>query len=408
MAQYEKIFGDALNNIKLEGRYRIFTDIDYSNSQAPKAFSKRFNKEIVVWCSNDYLGMGQNSKVIDACLKAVKSSGVGSGGTRNISGTNNHILDLENEIADLHNKESALVFTSGYVANHTALSTISKIIPGIVMFSDEKNHASMIHGIRDSRAEKVIFNHCDMADLEAKLKQYPIDTPKMIIFESVYSMQGDIAPIKEICLLAKKYNALTYLDEVHSVGLYGARGAGVAQMLGLEASIDIIQGTLAKAYGVIGGYISAKANIIDAIRSYSPGFIFTTSLPPSVTAAAAASIKHLKSSEFERDSHKKIIATLKSEFRANGIKYFENPTHIVPIIIGDPYLAQSVSESLVERFGIYVQHINYPTVPKGAERLRITPTPLHTKEMLDDLVNALKQVLPAHCMHTVTEQKLCA
>lgn len=393
MIDYKSIFANSIDQIKKEGRYRTFTEMQYQNSKSPRAYSPRFGRDITVWCSNDYLGMSQHPVVKKAAIDAIEMAGAGTGGTRNISGTNSFMVELEREMADLHAKESALVFTSGYVANQATLSTLSKIIPDIVMFSDSMNHSSMIHGVRDSRAEKEVYKHADMADLEAKLQSYPVERPKIIIFESVYSMTGDVSPIKDICALAKKYNALTYIDEVHSVGLYGSRGAGVANMLGLEGEIDIIQGTLAKAYGVIGGYISGDKEIIDAIRSYAPGFIFTTSLPPAVTAAAAASVKHLKNSDAERAKHQEIIAKVKKELSARGIEYMTNLTHIIPIVIGDPTEAKEISETLLRDHGIYVQHINYPTVPRGTERLRVTPNPLHTEAMVQEFATALEAVM---------------
>jgi 5-aminolevulinate synthase len=389
---YNKIFNDALSQVKLEGRYRIFTELQYQNT-SPVAYSARFNRDIIVWCSNDYLGMSRNPQVIEAALEATKLMGVGSGGTRNISGTNSPMVALEKELASLHNKEAALVFTSGYVANQASLSTLAKIIPNIVMFSDESNHASMIHGIKDGRSEKVVYRHNDMEHLEELLKQYPLEHPKLIVFESVYSMIGDISPIKAICDLAKKYNAMTYIDEVHSVGLYGDQGAGVAQMLGVADKIDIFQGTLAKAFGVIGGYIAGSKECIDAIRSYAPGFIFTTSLPPAISNAALASVRILRSTNKERDAHKKMVNYVKMLLRNEGIEFIDNDTHIIPVMIGDPVKCQSISETLLKDYGIYVQHINFPTVPRGKERLRITPTPLHTEEMAQYLVKSLAEVM---------------
>jgi 5-aminolevulinate synthase len=400
MTNYKKIFGDAVGQVKKEGRYRVFNELSYSNSSPPTAYSARYGKEITVWCSNDYLGMSQNSLVKKAAINAIEQAGTGTGGTRNISGTNGYVAALERELADLHSKESGLVFTSGYISNQATLSVLGKIIPNIVMFSDEMNHASIIQGVCDSKCEKVIFKHSDMSDLEEKLKQYQSDCPKIIIFESVYSMQGDISPIKEICALAKKYNALTYIDEVHSVGLYGNRGAGVAEMLGAQNEIDIIQGTLAKAYGVIGGYITGNKEIIDAIRSYAPGFIFTTTLPPAVCAAAMASVQHLKTSSVEREAHKSAITKVKDGLDILGISYLENPTHIIPIMIGNPNKAREISDTLLSDYGIYVQHINFPTVPRGTERLRVTPTPLHTDEMIDYFCNSLSEVLIKYGIQT--------
>ena len=393
MLDYKKLFHSSIDQIKKEGRYRTFTELQHNNYGSPEFFSPRFNKKITVWCSNDYLGMSQNASVRQAAIDAIRNSGTGTGGTRNISGTNSYIIELEREIADLHSKQLALIFTSGYIANQSTLSVLNKIIPDLVMFSDEFNHASIIHGIRESRAEKVIYQHIDVLDLENKLQQYPISTPKIIIFESVYSMLGDISPVKKICALAKKYNALTYIDEVHSVGLYGNRGAGIAELLGVEDKIDIIQGTLAKAIGVIGGYIAADSEIVDAIRSNAPGFIFTTSLPPAVCAAAACSIKYLKNHQNGRDIHQKIIDKVKGRLTACNIEFLDNPTHIIPIIIGDPVKVEQISQRLLKDYGIYVQHINFPTVPKGSERLRITPTPLHTDEMIDYFIDSLSKVL---------------
>jgi len=393
MVFYKKIFNESLDQVKKEGRYRTFTELQFTKSNPPVAYSPRFGRDITIWCSNDYLGMSQNKSIMESSINAIKEAGVGSGGTRNISGTNSYIVALEKELADLHAKDSALVFTSGYVANQATLSTLTKIIPDLVMISDEMNHASMIQGIRDSKAEKRIFKHSDLEDLENILKEYPIVRPKILIFESVYSMQGDIAPMKGICELARKYNALTYLDEVHSVGMYGERGAGVAQMLGVEDGIDIMQGTLAKAFGVIGGYIAGRTEIVDAIRSYAPGFIFTTSLPPSVSSAALSSIRHLKDSNVERQKHQAAVKQLKARLDEARIEYMRNETHIIPVLIGDPVKSQRVSEKLLSEHGIYVQHINFPTVPRGTERLRITPTPLHTDEMMDYFVDALDQVL---------------
>lgn len=396
MVNYTKLFQDNLLRIKNEDRYRVFTELNYSKSKAPVAFSPRFNRDITVWCSNDYLGMSQHPEVKQAAIDAINNIGAGSGGTRNISGTNSPIVSLEKEISLLHSRESALVFTSGYVANQAALSVLSKILPDLVFFSDELNHASMIQGIRDSRAEKVVFKHCDPNDLEDHLKKYDINRPKVIVFESLYSMEGDISPIREYVELAKKYNALTYIDEVHSVGMYGANGAGVANMLGLEQEIDLIQGTLAKAFGVIGGYIAGNQLIIDAIRSNSSGFIFTTSLPPSVTAAAQKSVELVRSNEEIRNNHKVSYNCLKSKLRENNIDFIDHSTHIIPIQIGCATEVKSISETMLKDFGIYIQHINYPTVKRGFERLRITPTPLHTPEMADYLVNSLSETLSRH------------
>ncbi len=401
MLDYLEVFQQALNKVKDEGRYRVFTELKYSANSLPRAFCPRLNKEITVWCSNDYLGMSHNPAVIESMVKAAQTMGVGAGGTRNISGNSMPIVELERELADLHQTEMALVFTSGYVANQATLSTFTKILPDVVMFSDEANHASMINGIKDGRAEKRVFKHNDLEDLEKALQETPISQPKLIIFESVYSMLGDIAPIKEICDLAVKYNALTYIDEVHSVGLYGERGAGIAQMQGVMERIDIIQGTMAKAYGVIGGYIAGKKVIIDAIRSYAPGFIFTTALPPAIAAAAVQSIRYLKTSDVERNKHKEVVNKLKESLSKANICYYKNNTHIIPVHIGDPVLSKLISNRLLEEFGLYVQHINFPTVPKGKERLRITPTPFHTDQMIDELVCALSSVLKEFELLTV-------
>ena len=384
----------ALSSIKAEGRYRTFADITRLAGNFPKAtlHNNEDKKEITVWCSNDYLGMGQNLKVIKEIEKALKSVGAGSGGTRNISGTTHYHVELERELSSLHQKESSLLFTSGYVANEAALSTLSKLIPGLVIFSDENNHASMIAGIRNGRARKVVFKHNDLIDLELKLSELGKNIPKVIVFESVYSMDGDIAPIKEICDLADKYNALTYIDEVHAVGLYGNHGGGIAEQEGQMSRLDIIEGTLAKGYGLVGGYISAKANIVDAIRSYAPGFIFTTSLPPSIIAGAIESVRHLKHSKIEREAMHANASYLKQSLISNELPLIKNNSHIIPLLIGDPILTKKVTDQLLELYSIYVQPINYPTVLKGTERLRITPNPSHTKEDMDFLVESLNSL----------------
>lgn len=392
MLDYTEFFVNAVNRVKSEQRYRVFTELHYSKCSAPLAYCKGLDKNVTVWCSNDYLGMSSNQVVINAMIQAADEMGAGARGTRNISGTNSTIVELEQELSDLHNKEAALVFTSGYIANQATLSVMSKIMPDCVVFSDEANHASIIHGIKESNLEKRIFKHNDLTDLEALLKQYKIDRPKLIVFESIYSMLGDIAPIREITSLAKKFNALTYIDEVHSVGLYGERGAGMAAELGVIDQISIIQGTLSKAFGVIGGYIAANHSIVDAIRSLAPGFIFTTALPAPITAAAIASVKHLKGSSVERTQHKFITAKLKSALKKANINFLDNPSHIIPVMICDPTTAQLLAQTLLHDFSIYAQHINFPTVPRGQERLRITPTPLHTETMLNELVYALSTV----------------
>ena len=388
---YKQIFEHHIDNIKAEGRYRNFVPILRIAEELPYAIDNN-QRKIVLWCINDYLGMSANKNVISEATKALSNFGVGSGGTRNIGGNNKILLELEESLADLHHKEKALVFTSGYVANDATLTSLPKIMPEMVFFSDEMNHASIINGIRNSRAQKHIYAHNNANSLESLLQQVPIDIPKMIVFESVYSMDGLIAPVIEIVSLAKKYNALTYIDEVHSVGLYGNRGAGIADAMGVSDDVDIIQGTLAKAYGTIGGYIASTNLIVDAIRSTAPGFIFTTSLPPVIAASANASVNHLKNSDLERSIHTNRIAALKSALDKANIKYFKNDSHIVPIIIGDPVLTKTISEKLFNEHAIYLQHINYPTVSRGAERLRITVTPHHTDQMIEDLVKALQSV----------------
>ena len=391
---YNDYFTDALNSLKKEGRYRVFNDIKRNIGKFPKAthYSKEDTSEVAVWCSNDYLGMGQNSKVINAMHEAIDSSGAGSGGTRNISGTTHYHVLLEKELADLHNKESALLFTSGYISNEASLSTLASILPDCVIFSDELNHASMIQGMRNSRAERFIFKHNDPDHLASLLQEIDFDRPKLVAFESVYSMDGDIAPIKEICEVAKKYNAMTYLDEVHAVGMYGNRGGGIAERQGLMNELDVIEGTLAKAYGTMGGYIAANKEIIDVVRSFASSFIFTTSLPPAIAAGALASVRHLKKSKIEREKHQERAEMLKNKLRQTGIVVMPSESHIVPVLVGDPVLCKKASDILLKDYAIYVQPINYPTVPKGKERLRFTPSPLHNDEMMDHLVNSLKTV----------------
>jgi 5-aminolevulinate synthase len=387
---YNQYFIDAIDELKTEGRYRIFSDIERSVGEHPIVYDHKRKKNITLWCINDYLGMSQNSKVIAAANKANSEMGVGSGGTRNIGGTHHPMVRLEEELADLHDKEAGLVFTSGYVSNDASISTLAKLLPNCVMFSDQENHASIIEGIRRSNVEKHVYNHLDMQDLEEKLKSVDINLPKIILFESVYSMDGRISPIEEICDLADKYNALTYVDEVHAVGLYGKRGGGICETLGIMNRLSIIEGTLAKGFGVIGGYITSSSVIIDAIRSYAAGFIFTTSLPPALAEAAITSIQHLKNSKKERESLHSNAMKLKKKLREVNIPFIENESHMVPVMVNDPVLSRQISEMLLDEFSIFVQHINYPTVPKGTERLRVTPTPLHTDEMIDDLVEALK------------------
>jgi 5-aminolevulinate synthase len=396
MTDYLSLFSSALEKVKDEGRYRVFTEIEYHGNSFPKAFNKKLGREVIVWCSNDYLGMGRHPKVVEAMVMAAQEMGAGAGGTRNIAGTSSPIVALEREIADLHNKEAGIVFTSGYVANQATLSTLGKILPDCLIISDQDNHASIICGIKDSGLEKSIFVHNDLQSLEKILASQPISRPKLIVFESVYSMSGEIARIPGICQLAQKYNALTYIDEVHSVGLYGRRGAGMSERLGVMSEVDIIQGTFAKAMGVIGGYITGKSVIVDAIRSYAPGFIFTTALPPAVAAAALASLIHLKTHDSERLKLQDIVSSVKQKLHSSDIVFMDHNTHIIPVMICDPFLAQTIAQDLLHNFGIYIQHINFPTVPKGLERLRITPTPLHTSAMVEELVFALSSVLKRH------------
>ncbi len=387
---YAQFFTDAINTLRTEGRYRIFSDIERCVNRRPVAYDHKKQKEITIWCINDYLGMSQHPKIIEAANKANSTMGVGSGGTRNIGGTHHPIIELEAELADLHQKDASLVFTSGYVSNDTTISTLAKLLPNVVMFSDQDNHSSIIEGIKRGGSEKIIYNHLDLVDLENKLKSVDINRPKLIIFESVYSMDGCISPIKEICDLADKYNALTYIDEVHAVGLYGKRGGGICEKLGLMDRLSIIEGTLAKGFGVMGGYITASKEIIDAIRCYAAGFIFTTSLPPALTAAATTSIKYLKTSHKERAALHNNARILKQKLKEEGIPFIENDSHMVPVMVNDPILSRKISEILLDEFSIFIQHINYPTVQRGTERLRITPTPFHNEKMIEDLVAALK------------------
>jgi len=394
MINYSEIFKNSLDKLKSEGNYRIFADLEKLAGNFPQALNYKDNSvsEVTVWCSNDYLGMSQNQDVLDSMTNALKKVGAGSGGTRNISGTNHYHVLLERELCYLHQKEAALLFNSGYLANQATLSTLGKKIPNCIFFSDEKNHASMIQGIKNSGAKKVIFKHNNLDDLEKNLKKFPKSHPKIIAFESVYSMDGDFSPIKSICSLAQKYNALTFLDEVHAVGIYGERGAGVAERDKVMDQVDIIQGTLAKAFGVIGGYITAKKETIDFVRSFSSGFIFTTSLPPCIAAGAYASIRHLKFSSSEREKLFKVVSDLKNALKKNNIPFIDNKSHIIPVIIGDPMLCKKASQMLLDDFQVYVQPINYPTVPKGEERLRITASPQHTSKMIKKLVTALCSV----------------
>lgn len=389
---YDARFEAALDDIRKEGRYRVFTDLERQVGKFPRALSHRTGQEVVVWCANDYLGMGQHPVVLQAMRDTIDMMGAGAGGTRNISGNHHRIVELEATLAELHQKEAALVFTSGYVANEAALSTIGAMLDNCIIYSDAQNHASMIHGIRQSGAEKKIFRHNDVDHLAKLLASSDPRAPKVIAFESVYSMDGDIGPIKEICQLARAYNALTYLDEVHAVGMYGPRGAGIAEREGLMDQVDIIQGTLAKGYGVIGGYIASRTPIVDMVRSYAPSFIFTTSMPPSVAAGAYASIRYLMESSAERDAHQANAEKLKAILTQAGIPVLSCPSHIVPVMVGDPVLCKKASDMLLEQFQMYVQPINYPTVRKGTERLRITPTPLHSEAMMLELRDALVHV----------------
>ena len=393
---YKAAFSTALEQIHAEGRYRVFADLKRHRGQFPKATWTRGDgsrSEVIVWCSNDYLGQGQNPIVLDAMHQAIDEAGGGSGGTRNISGTTHYHVELEAELADLHGKEAALLFTSGYVSNEASLSTLYKILPGLIMFSDELNHNSMISGIRaGKREQRRVFRHNDLAHLEELLMQVPRDAPKVIAFESVYSMDGDITDMKAMVALARKYNAMTYLDEVHAVGMYGPRGAGVAERDGVMDQIDIIEGTLAKGFGVMGGYIAADAVIVDAIRSYADGFIFTTSIPPALAAGAVASIRYLKDHNEIRIAHQERAAALKAKLAKAGLPVMPSESHIVPVLVGDPVHCKMISDILLEEHGVYVQPINYPTVPRGTERLRFTPSPAHTDAMMDDLAQALKSL----------------
>lgn len=407
MFHYDQCLEDHIKSLQDEGRYRVFLDLERVAGQYPKAYnfgdytsvdgkcprnSLEPMSDITVWCSNDYLGMGQHPAVIEAMKDAIDRMGAGAGGTRNISGNHHLIVQLEKELADLHEKEAALVFSSGYVANESTLSTLSKLLPDCVMISDELNHASMIQGILHGKAEKRVFRHNDLEHLEEILKDIDPKRPKLLAFESVYSMDGDICPMKEMLDLADEYNAFTFLDEVHAVGMYGPKGGGIADREGLMERVDIIQGTLAKAYGVIGGYIAAKSSTVDAIRSYASGFIFTTTLPPAVAAGALTSVRHLKTSDEERKMQQARASELRDLLKQAEIPYIDSVTHIVPVLVGDPVLCKEVSDRLLGQFGMYIQPINYPTVPRGTERLRITPGPLHTSEMLKDLVDALSRI----------------
>ncbi|MFV0948811.1 MULTISPECIES: 5-aminolevulinate synthase [unclassified Wolbachia] len=388
MVDYEKIFLNKIKDIKEEGRYREFTHFASLPGKLPYIMDYERNREVIVWCSNNYLGMSQN----DSVIAAIQNSSVGAGGTRNISGTTKEVVELEKSLADLHQKEAALTFACGYLANQTTLSTLSSVIPGVVIFSDEKNHSSMIEGIKSGKRPKHIFRHNDTDHLEQLLRSIDIKTPKIIALESVYSMDGDVAPLEAICDLADQYNAITYLDEVHAVGMYGPRGGGIAEREGLMDRITVIQGTLSKAFGVMGGYIASSKSLVDVIRSSAPGFIFTTAMSPVLAAAAKASVEHLKSSNVEREKQKQSVEKVKDSLRNAGVNFMQTETHIIPIIIGDPELSKKASKLLFDEYGIYVQHINYPTVSKGTERFRITPTPYHTNEMIEHLTKSLVKV----------------
>jgi 5-aminolevulinate synthase len=392
---YQAAIRSALEQVRAEGRYRVFADLKRHRGDFPMATWTSASgdaRDVVVWCSNDYLGQGQNPVVIEAMHRAIDEAGSGSGGTRNISGTTHYHVELEAELADLHGKTGALLFTSGYVSNEATLATLQKILPGLITFSDELNHASMIAGIRNGGGARKIFRHNDLDHLESLLAEAPADAPKLIAFESVYSMDGDISDIPGTAALAKKYGALTYLDEVHAVGMYGPRGGGVSERDGAAGEIDIIEGTLGKAFGVMGGYITADAELVDAIRSYAAGFIFTTSLPPALTAGALASIRWLKAHNEIRERHQERAATLKARFSAAGLPVMPSASHIVPVLVGDPVHCKMISDMLLADHGVYVQPINYPTVPRGTERLRFTPTPFHTDAMMDELTAAMEKL----------------
>jgi 5-aminolevulinate synthase len=407
---YQTIFAEAIAALHAERRYRVFADIERIAGNFPHAIwrSEKGPREIVVWCSNDYLGMGQNETVIAAMTEAARRMGAGAGGTRNISGTNHPLVTLESELADLHSKEAALVFTSGFISNEATISTIARMLPDCIIFSDELNHASMIEGIRRSGAQKRIFRHNDLAHLEELLAAASPSRAKLIAFESVYSMDGDIAPIARIADLAERYGAMTYLDEVHAVGMYGPRGGGIAERDGVMQRIDVIEGTLAKAFGALGGYIAASQAIVDTVRSYAPGFIFTTALPPAVAAAALAAVRHLKQSSAERAAQQQNAAAAKQALKSAGLPVMPSDTHIVPLLVGDAERCKQASDILLNEHGIYIQPINYPTVPRGSERLRITPTPFHHGALIEALAGALADVWKRLDLPRLSEAELRA